>query len=97
MEFENAVKGENSKRALQASSLNTLLPNIQEHDPCCKEADDIDSDGSVNTDGKFVMGKALLCMKDTELVVVVTLEGRHGSQFENGRHAGKYLRYNPDD
>ncbi|KAL8217498.1 hypothetical protein R6Q57_020871 [Mikania cordata] len=64
VEFENAVKGENSRRALPggeihpvtryvmnymkllvdySDSLNTLLPNSQDHDLNPKEVDDIDS------------------------------------------------------
>ncbi|KAI3761420.1 hypothetical protein L1987_51836 [Smallanthus sonchifolius] len=64
VEFENAVKGENSRRALQggeihpvtryvmnylkllvdySDSLNTLLPNSQDHDLNPEEVDDIDS------------------------------------------------------
>ncbi|KAI3499562.1 hypothetical protein L1887_35365 [Cichorium endivia] len=242
IEFENAVKGENSKRALPggeihpvtryvmnyikllvdySDSLNTLLPNSQEHDPTSKELDDIDSGDTLspiscrllslittleaNLDEKsklyddsalryiFLMnnilyivqkvknselrnllgdrwirkhrgqirqwhtsylraawGKALLCLKDEgigggsssqsklilkekfknfnacfeeiyrvqslwkvpddqlreELRISISEKvlpayrafvGRHGSQFESGRHAGKYVKYSPDD
>ncbi|CAH1423195.1 unnamed protein product [Lactuca virosa] len=243
VEFENAVKGENSKRALlggeihpvtryvmnyikllvdYSDSLNTLLPNTQEHDPISKELDDIDSGDTLspiscrllslittleaNLDEKsklyddialgyiFLMnnilyivqkvksselrnllgdrwirkhrgkirqwhtsylraawGKALLCLKDEvgigggsssasklvlkekfknfnacfediyrvqslwkvpddqlreELRISISEKvlpayrafvGRHGSQLESGRHAGKYVKYSPDD
>lgn len=242
IEFENAVKGENSKRALQggeihpvtryvmnyikllvdySDSLNTLLPNSQEHDPSPKELDDIDSGDTLspiscrllslitsleaNLDEKsklyddnalgyiFLMnnilyivqkvknselrnllgdrwirkhrgqirqwhtsylraawGKALLCLKDEgigggsssasklvlkekfknfnacfeeiyrvqslwkvpddqlreELRISISEKvlpayrafvGRHGSQFDSGRNAGKYVKYSPDD